>query len=79
MLKNNFFTSTLKNKFSLTSGELRAAEISLQKTERESMKDRSKLAEIAILKAQVAQKKIEVEFAQKMLRAALLQESSPRP
>ena len=60
----------LENKVSLTSGELKAAEISLKKTERESMKDRSKLAEIAILKAQLAQKRIEVEFAQEMLKLA---------
>ena len=63
-------STLLKNKVSLTSGELRAAEISLEKTERESMKDRSKLAEIAILKAQLSQKKIEVEFAQEMLKLA---------
>ena len=61
-------STLLENKVSLTSGELRAAQISLQKTERESMKDRSKLAEIAILKAQLAQKTIEVEFAKEMLQ-----------
>ncbi|MEZ5902936.1 MAG: efflux RND transporter periplasmic adaptor subunit [Alphaproteobacteria bacterium] len=63
-------STLLENKLSLTSGELRAAEMSLAKTERESMTDRSKLAEISILKAQLAQKRIEVEFAQEMLKLA---------
>lgn len=63
-------STLLKNKVALTTGELRAAEISLEKTQRESMKDRAKLAEISILKAQLEQKRIEVEFAQDMLELA---------
>jgi len=58
----------LKNKVIMTTGELNAAKVALLKTERESMKDRSKLAEIAILKAQLAQKNAEVDFAQQMLK-----------
>ncbi len=65
----------LRNKVTLTTGELNAAEIALRKTERESMKDRSKLAEIAILKAQLIQKTAEMEFAKKMLgRSEILAE-----
>lgn len=65
----------LNNKVTMTSGELRAAEISLRKTERESMKDRSKLAEISILEAQLSQKRAEANFAREMLgRAEILAE-----
>ena len=65
----------LKNKVRLTTGELNAAEIGLRKTERESMKDRSKLAELSILKAQIVQKTAEVNFAKEMLdRAEIIAE-----
>lgn len=65
----------LQNKVTLTTGELNAAEIALSKTERESMKDRSKLPEIAILKSQLIQKTTEMAFAKEMLnRAEILAE-----
>jgi len=60
-------STLLQNQVSMTSGALEAAEVSLRKTQRESMQDREKLAEIGILKAQLIQKRIELEFAQKML------------
>jgi hypothetical protein len=65
----------LQNKVTLTTGELNAAQIALKKTERESMKDRTKLPEISILKAQLVQKNAEVTFAKEMLeRAKILAE-----
>jgi len=63
-------STLLKNRVTLTSGELRAAKLAITNTERESMKDRTKLAEIAILKAQMAQKTAEAEFAREMLNRA---------
>lgn len=63
-------STLLKNKVVMTTGELNAAQIALLKTERESLKDRSKLADIAILKAQLEQKSAEVSFAQDMLQRA---------
>ena len=63
-------STVLKNKVTMASGEARAAEISLQKTERESLTDREKLAEIAILKAQLTQKSTEANFAREMLQRA---------
>ncbi len=60
----------LENKVAMTNGELSAAEIALRKTQRESMKDRTKLPEISILKAQLVQKNAEVTFAKEMLERA---------
>ena len=63
-------STVLKNKVTMATGEAEAASIALRKTERESLTDRAKLAEIAILKAQVAQKGAEAEFAREMLQRA---------
>ncbi len=63
-------STLLENQVTKTLGELKSAQVSLLKTERESMKDRSKLAEISLLKAQLSQKTAEVNFARKMLSLA---------
>lgn len=63
-------STLLENQVTKTLGELKAAQISLLKTEREFMRDRSKLAEISLLKAQLSQKTAEVNFARKMLSLA---------
>lgn len=69
-------STLLKNRVTSTLGALKSAEISLRKTERESMQDRAKLAEIAILEAQLSQKREEANFAQEMLaRADVVAES----
>ena len=65
-------STLLENKVTMTMGELTAAEIALRKTERESMKDRKKLAEIAVLKSRLAQKTAEVKFAREMLELAVI-------
>ncbi len=65
-------STLLENKVTMTMGELTAAEIALRKTERESMKDRKKLAEIAILKSRLSQKEAEVAFARQMLELAVI-------
>lgn len=63
-------STVLENKLTMTSEELVAAEIALQKTQRESLTDRAKLAEIAILKSRLDQKNSEVNFAREMMQRA---------
>lgn len=60
----------LQNKSDMAESEMEIAQIALQKTEREAMTDRSKLAEIAILKSQLAQKSAEKEYADELLGKA---------
>lgn len=60
----------LANKREIAASEAATAEIALRKTERESLTDRSKLADIAILKSQVEQKAAEARFAAEMLERA---------
>lgn len=60
----------LKNKSDMSAKERETAEIALNKTEREALGDRSKLAEIAILRSQVETKSAESDFADEMLERA---------
>ena len=57
----------LKNKVEMAVSDAQAAEMALAKTERESLSDKTKLADIAILKAQIQQKNVEQKFAEEML------------
>jgi len=57
----------LKNKSEMSARERDTAEIALNKTEREALGDRSKLAEISILRSQVDTKSTESQFARELL------------
>lgn len=59
--------TTLENQSLMAESEMEIAQIALQKTEREAMTDRSKLADIAILKSQLAQRSAEKKYAQELL------------
>ncbi len=63
-------STVLRNRVTMSSGNLEAAETALQKTQRESLADRKKLAEIALLQAQISQKSAEADFAKEMLEQA---------
>ncbi len=63
-------STVLRNRLAMAEGELRAADTALTKTERESLADRTKLAEIAILRAQQEQKASEMQFARELLERA---------
>ena len=63
-------STVLRNRVAMSSGNLEAAETALQKTQRESLADRKKLAEIALLQAQISQKSAEANFAKEMLEQA---------
>lgn len=60
-------STMLRNKAEVAVGDLLTAEVALRKTEREAFSDRAKLAEIAILKAQLEQKAAEKDFATELL------------
>lgn len=61
-------STVLGNRTAIAETETQAAEIALRKTERESLADKSKLAELAVLRAQLQQKNAERSFAEDMLR-----------
>jgi hypothetical protein len=63
-------STVLKNKMEISTSEMETAEIALSKTERESLGDRQKLADIAVLKAQLAQRDAEKKYAEDMLARA---------
>lgn len=62
--------TVLQNKLAMADSGLEIATIGLRKTEREAMIDRSKLAELSILKSQLEQKSTEKEFAGELLARA---------
>lgn len=63
-------STLLESKTEMAAGDAEAARIALSKTEREAMQDRAKLAELALLQAQVAQKEAERDFSQQLLERA---------
>lgn len=63
-------STMLRNEVALSTSEMLAAELVLDKTEREAMADREKLAEIAVLQAQLEQKKTQKAFAEELLKRA---------
>ena len=60
-------STVLKNRSDLTSMESETAEIAFNKTEREALVDRTKLADISILRSQVDTKISEKKFAAELL------------
>ena len=60
-------STVLKNKSEMTSKEMETAEIAFNKTEREALVDRTKLADIDILRSQVDSKNSERKFAAELL------------
>lgn len=63
-------STALKNKSDMTSHEMETAEIAFNKTEREALIDRTKLAEIEILRSQVDTKGSERRYAVELLSRA---------
>ena len=60
-------STVLKNRSDLTTKESETAEIAFNKTEREALVDRTKLADISILRSQVDTKNSEKKFAAELL------------
>lgn len=63
-------STTLKNGQALTEGELETAQMALDKAEREALSDPKKRNEISVLKAQIANKLTEKNYADEMLAKA---------
>jgi hypothetical protein len=63
-------STMLKNKSEMAAKEMETAIVALTKTEREAFTDRSKLAEISMLKSQVEQKSAEKTFSDELLAKA---------